>query len=421
MKICVVGGGPAAAYFIREIISRSKAVTVDVFEKGRQLLGHLRDGVAPDQEGVRKTIPALEKVFDLPQVNTARQMEVGKDVDLRKIQAEYSAIVIAAGAEERRIEIPGKEHVLSADKIARDIANGKSIQAKGKIGIIGNGNVSLDIARMLLQSERMDKYTAALRGVEVEEVEIIGRKSPKDAKFTNPVLAELIDHRTKVKISERAKNYLKTEPAETRAEKRRKELLEKETLHRKTVKFTFWEHPVSVSKVVRESSKENRQSSEIENTLNKTDSTVDSKLINRADSKLESIISGVIDSRQSSVLFSPSSSSSNQPTATDLTVDGIQYELTTVDDKGRIRKKMYDSIISAVGYKPKDWSAVLDGVTVPVYLIGWAATEGRGTLAEAYSTAVEAAEKITSSENNEQISELDSENNKELSKLSGLE
>lgn len=338
MKICVVGAGPAAAYFIKEMLLKNSSLQFDVFEKETDLLGHLKRGVAPDQRGIRDTIQPLERVFKLPSVNTVTNKEVGKDIALKDIQNRYSAIVIAGGAEERRLNIPGAEHALSADKIAKEIANnrsalGNSIPKRGKIGIIGNGNVSIDMARMLLHSKEMAAYTQSLNGVAIDEVEIIGRKSLSSSKFTNPVLSELLSYPSTAKVSSRVKEWMESKKKEelTRAQRRKIEIIEESTTKaqkdKKVIEFTFWETPLSIRKTKK-----------------------------------------------------------NEKTG---------YELTTVDDRGTVRRKEYDAIISAIGYTPKDWKDILDQVTVPVYFIGWAQSEGRGTLTDALSISMETAEKVS--------------------------
>lgn len=346
MKICVVGAGPAAAYFIKEFLPRTQSVLFDVFEKSSEVLGYLRKGVSPDQPGLRSTIPVLEEIFKSPRVKMITETEIGKDIEIKNIQDKYSAIVVAGGAEARCLNIPGREHAIPADRIARSISENRSIVANGSIGIIGNGNVSLDMARMLLHSKEMSHFTPSLKSVSVDKVEIIGRKSPEDAKFTNPVLSELLDHPSKLDTSNRTKDWIRDKQIAhkyTRSQRRRKEILEnkekQKTKTNKTVKFTFWESPVSITR------KETGPPRKRE---------VD-----------------------------------------EITDNNVRYQLKTVDDTGSIRTREYDAIISAIGYKPKDWKSILQGVTTPVYAIGWASSQGTGTLADAYASAIEAVDAIT--------------------------
>ncbi|KAI5190218.1 adrenodoxin-NADP+ reductase [Nematocida minor] len=387
MKICVVGAGPAAAYFIKESLARSKSAVFDVFEKSSMLLGYLAKGVAPDQRAIRETIPILEKVFKSPQVNLFTGVEVGKDVDLKNKEHAYSAIVIASGADVRHIDIAGQKYAVPADKIVRHIADSKPVIAKGRIAVIGNGNVALDISRMLLHSEEMKKHSSSLEGIEVREVEVIGRHSPEEAKFTNPVLSELLEYPSSVEISERAKRWFAERgtnvprPLIRRGQmlmKKDPEHTEHSTLQKK-MKFTFWESPIWITK------KTSRTSAELVDHSKRTENSKENKSNNYG---------GTENKKNMKKGENDYNGSKTSKSTLKITEPSTRYELTTIDDRGQLRTRECDGIVSAIGYKPKDFSGILKGVTVPVYEIGWAKTKGQGALTDAYTTAQAAADAL---------------------------
>ncbi|KAI5167465.1 adrenodoxin-NADP+ reductase [Nematocida sp. AWRm78] len=353
MHLCIIGAGPAAAYFIRECMARCSKTTFDIFEITRETLGNLRKGVAPDQIHIRKTIPGLERVFTDSRINLIKGADITKIMKVSEIEKKYDAVIIATGAEPRRLSgIPGCEHVLNASDIMRSISANEKILANGKIAVIGNGNVSLDIARVLLHGRSMNH--PSLSEVSVDSVDLIGRSSPEHSKFTNPVLSEFLSYPVMVIITEKVKNWIKKTitPESSRTLKRKAFLLlSNQAPAHKSAKFIFNEVPVSIQK------------------YNPND------------------------------LIKPSLWTSNNipQNVHNLTDNAVKYKLTTRDSVSGVEAvRVYDRIISAIGYTRinPDISDMLRDISIPVYRIGWASTDGTGTLADAYTTAINTVSKI---------------------------
>ncbi|EIJ94821.1 uncharacterized protein NEPG_00345 [Nematocida parisii ERTm1] len=350
MHLCIIGAGPAAAYFIRECMARCSRTTFDIFEISRETLGNLRKGVAPDQVRIRKTIPGLERVFTDSRINLIKGADITRIMKVSEIEKKYDAVIIATGAEPRRVsDIPGCEHVLSASDILGSISANEKVLASGTVAVIGNGNVSLDIARVLLHGRDMGH--PSLSEVSVASVDLIGRSSPEQSKFTNPVLSKFLSYPVMVIITEKVKNWIKKTitPEQSRALKRKALLLSSnQAPARKSAKFIFNEVPVSVERYAPDGS-------------NKP---------------------GVWP---------------NNPNVHNVTNSAVKYKLTTRDRiTGVEAVRVYDRIISAIGYAPinTDISGMLRDISIPVYRIGWARTGGTGTLADAYTTAINAVSKI---------------------------
>ncbi|OAG31790.1 adrenodoxin-NADP+ reductase [Nematocida displodere] len=335
MKLCVIGAGPASAYFIKEVLTTRKDVTFDVFEKERAPLGYLRCGVAPDQLGLKATIPSLTEVLRHPRVKYFPGIEMGKDLHLREIQKYYDGVVIGSGAKgPRLLDVPGSRHAISADALIRKINNcpGPSVpRLSGTVAIIGNGNVSLDAARMLLHSKVLGEKTGSsyLKDLSVDKAIVIGRNSPLETKFTNAVLAELFFSPLQVLQSNRLQEWFKqlTFAKVGRIAKRTLSLLAKDGVNTRpgtelsngqsAVEFVFWERPISITK------------------------------------------------------------------------DQKKLTLTTEDDLGRQHHRSVDHVIAAIGYEAASNEEMIKDLAIPVYTIGWAQSRGSGNLSNALETGVE--------------------------------
>ncbi|KAI5170678.1 adrenodoxin-NADP+ reductase [Nematocida sp. LUAm3] len=339
MRICIVGGGAASGYLVREIVKGSSKIYVDVLEKTRETLGYLRRGVAPDEEGLKRSISSLEKAFVHPRVTLVRGVEVGKDISLREIEKYYDAFVIAAGSGgPKHLSIPGAKYIIPGDTFMQrvngvpyvDIGNSSGNEKEissltGRVAIIGHGNVSLDCARMLL-SEEVKRKSEYLRGTSVNEVSLIGRGTPFSSSFTSPVLSktfslpiQIMIPEKEIKILKENQNQVKEKKLEKliKAAEKTKEERDKGVLRGKSLNFLFEEEPVEVIK------------------------------------------------------------------------EAEGYSLITKDKNEKIIIRKFDHILSSIGYSPINIEKLIENVTIPVYSIGWSKSCGKGDLSDAAFSAIE--------------------------------
>ncbi len=206
VRIAVVGSGPAGFYAAGHLLKESH-VEVDMFERLPTPHGLVRSGVAPDHPKIKTVTRVYEKTALHPRFRFFGNVQLGSDIEVAELRRHYHAIVYAVGAAgDRPLGIQGEE--LRGSWAATDFVgwyNGHPDHCDWEFDlgseravVIGNGNVALDVARMLtLAHEELagtdvaDHALEALRASAVREVVVVGRRGPAQAAFTNPELLEL--------------------------------------------------------------------------------------------------------------------------------------------------------------------------------------------------------------------------------------
>ena len=206
LRVAVVGAGPAGMYAADELL-KLPGVEVDVFDRLPTPYGLARFGVAPDHPRTRQVIELFEKIEREPGFRYRLNVEAGTDVTLEELRGAYHAVVYAVGAAtDRRLGIPGEglPGSVSATEVVAwynghpDAAESHYPLDAERAVVIGNGNVALDVARILtadpdrLAATDIDpRALAALRASHVREVVLLGRRGPAEAAFTLPELVGL--------------------------------------------------------------------------------------------------------------------------------------------------------------------------------------------------------------------------------------
>ncbi|GAA1545321.1 FAD-dependent oxidoreductase [Kribbella lupini] len=177
-RVAVVGAGPAGMYATRELLQRSKA-EITLFDRLPVVGGLARYGVAPDHPLTKQIVETFERIVDHPRVCWRPSTSVSVD----ELEGRYDAVVHASGAyESRRLGIPGE---LTADEVVAWYNNrpgARRPELKGPRAIVvGNGNVALDIARLLITVSS------------VTEVVVVGRRGPEAAAYTASAYREVAE------------------------------------------------------------------------------------------------------------------------------------------------------------------------------------------------------------------------------------
>lgn len=205
-QIAIIGSGPAGCYLADHLLRLLPDASIDILERLPVPFGLVRYGVAPDHQGTKAVARVLDRVLSRERVQFFGNVEVGRDVRLAELAGLYDAVALAIGAScDRRLGIPGEDlpGALGSSAFTRwyNSHPDHAVPAVGEVRsavIIGNGNVALDVARILAKSEPelagsdlSMEVTVWLGAQPIEDVHIVGRRSAADAKFTDHELAEL--------------------------------------------------------------------------------------------------------------------------------------------------------------------------------------------------------------------------------------
>jgi len=207
LRVAVVGSGPAGFYAASALLASDLSVEVDLIERLPTPWGLVRLGVAPDHPNIKAVSRAFEKTAAQPGFRFFGNVEVGKDVTHDELRMLYDAVVYSVGAQtDRRLDIPGEDLPGSwaatefvawynghpdFQELEFDLSHERAV-------VIGNGNVALDVARMLAltpdelaPTDTTDEAIAAINGAGVREILVVGRRGPVQAAWTPVEVGEL--------------------------------------------------------------------------------------------------------------------------------------------------------------------------------------------------------------------------------------
>ncbi|HJC60051.1 MAG TPA: FAD-dependent oxidoreductase [Candidatus Dietzia intestinigallinarum] len=206
LRVAVVGAGPAALY-AADALLRQDGVQVTVFDRLRVPHGLARHGVAPDHVSTRAVADLFTAIEDEPGFDYRLGVEIGRDVTAAELAGHHHAVVYATGAGTDRplripgVELPGSTSATEVVAWYNDHPDHRDAHVPldhERAVIVGNGNVALDVARILATDPGRLAGTSiaphaldALRRSRVREVVVLGRRGPQHAAFTLPELVGL--------------------------------------------------------------------------------------------------------------------------------------------------------------------------------------------------------------------------------------
>lgn len=213
--VAIVGAGPSGYFAAASLLKFADSsvaeggpdVRVDMLEMLPTPWGLVRSGVAPDHPKIKSISRTFEKISADPRFRFFGNIAVGTHVTTEALTERYDAVIYAVGAQsDRPLRIPGEELAGSVaavdfvgwynahphfEKMAPDISSGRAV-------VVGNGNVAIDVARILVtdpdvlaNTDIADHALQSLHARGVEEVVIIGRRGPLQSAFTTLELREL--------------------------------------------------------------------------------------------------------------------------------------------------------------------------------------------------------------------------------------
>jgi ferredoxin--NADP+ reductase len=209
IRIAVIGSGPAGFYTAGHLLKDpAERIEVDMLERLPTPWGLVRSGVAPDHPKIKSVTRVYEKTAAHPRFRYFGNITFGEHVSREELLERYHAIVYATGSpSDRPLGIPGEE--LPGSHAATEFVgwyNGHpdhtdlevDLLSAERAVVIGNGNVAIDVARMLVlapaelaPTDTADHALEVLANSRVREVIVVGRRGPAQAAFTNPELLEL--------------------------------------------------------------------------------------------------------------------------------------------------------------------------------------------------------------------------------------
>jgi ferredoxin--NADP+ reductase len=210
LSVAIVGSGPAAMYAADELLTQH-GVRVNLFEKLPTPYGLVRAGVAPDHQNTKRVTQLFDRVARHHRFRFYLNVEIGRHLSHADLLAHHHAVLYAVGApDDRRLDIDGMglSGVGTATELVAwinghpDFADLPVDLRHNRVVIVGNGNVALDVARVLTAdpdelagTDISDRALKAFRGSAVREVVIAARRGPAQSAFTLPELIGLTSTR----------------------------------------------------------------------------------------------------------------------------------------------------------------------------------------------------------------------------------
>jgi ferredoxin--NADP+ reductase len=206
-RVAVIGSGPSGFFAIEALFRSGKEVRVDLYDRLPTPFGLVRGGVAPDHSKIKAVTKKYDRIAGDDRFAFLGNVEVGRDIKVEELREHYDALIFSTGAEtDRRLGIEGED--LDGSHTATEFVgwyNGhpdyrdRSFDLSQEVAVvIGQGNVAMDVARILTKTVDELKHTDiaqhaldALAESKVREVHMIGRRGPVQAKFTAPEIREM--------------------------------------------------------------------------------------------------------------------------------------------------------------------------------------------------------------------------------------
>jgi NADPH-dependent glutamate synthase beta subunit-like oxidoreductase len=208
LHVAIIGSGPAGCYLAERLVREAPGCRIDIIDRLPTPYGLVRAGVAPDHQSTKAITRIFDRVLTRDGVAFWGNVEIGRDVALDAVREFYDAVVIATGApQDRRLGVAGEDLAGITGSAAfvgwynahPDHATpARDLGAVRNVVLIGNGNVALDVARVLAktpaelaQSDIAPEIATSLAAMPLETIHIVGRRGAEHAGFAPHELGEL--------------------------------------------------------------------------------------------------------------------------------------------------------------------------------------------------------------------------------------
>ncbi|UTW56541.1 FAD-dependent oxidoreductase [Kordiimonas sp. SCSIO 12610] len=205
--VAVIGAGPAGYYTAEALTTGRDDVRVDIIDRLPTPFGLIRAGVAPDHQSIKNVAKRYSATNDRENVRFVGNLSLGRDITLKELQTLYDVVVLATGAAKDRelgldgenlTGIIGSSAFVSWYNSHPDFRNLAPDLKVASVAVIGNGNVAIDVARVLAKTaDEMTNSDLAphaadqIHGSPIRDIYVFGRRGPLEASFTPKEMGEL--------------------------------------------------------------------------------------------------------------------------------------------------------------------------------------------------------------------------------------
>ncbi|NWF69549.1 MAG: FAD-dependent oxidoreductase [Chloroflexi bacterium] len=208
LRVAIVGSGPSGFYAAQHLQKQLGAgVQIDMFDRLPTPFGLVRGGVAPDHQTIKAVTKVYDKIAADPTFRFYGHVDIGTDITHEEMGTLYHAVIYAVGAQsDRKMGVPGED--LAGSHAATEFVGWYNAHpdfrerqfdlTQERVAVIGNGNVAMDVVRILAKTydelkgtDIADYALEALKKSQVKEIYVLGRRGPAQAAFTTPEIKEL--------------------------------------------------------------------------------------------------------------------------------------------------------------------------------------------------------------------------------------
>lgn len=208
LRVAIVGAGASGIYAAEALLKQDISVVINIFESLPAPYGLVRYGVAPDHPKIKSVTKLYDRILANEQVYYFGNVTLGKNIYYKDLKTHFDAIIYATGAiTDRQLNIPGEDLAgsLSATEFVAwynghpDFVNLKPNLNISSVAVVGMGNVALDVCRILAKTPEeltdtdiSDQALSLLKTSQVQDIYMLGRRGPAQAKFSSKELRELV-------------------------------------------------------------------------------------------------------------------------------------------------------------------------------------------------------------------------------------